>query len=215
MESLKKHINDSKYNNDFSFRLIEAEEIFFGLHESHGKKWHRNWGGYLFNGRKYEYCIDMYDKQKLLYETSKNKNRILEVGTYVGHSLLIMLLANPKLEITCIDLSDEYAKPSIEFLQSKFPNSKIDFIHGSSLEVLPTLKTKYDLFHIDGTHENDIITKEFHYCLDLRSSDTFSIIFDDVETCQPLVKETLSKMNIIDQSTPGCPWTNAYYKIKV
>lgn len=157
----------------------------------------------------------MYDKQKLLYEVAKDKNKVLEIGTYVGHSLLLMLLANPKIEVTCIDISDEFAKASVEYLQSQFPESKINFIHGSSLDVLPTIKEKYDLFHIDGTHKNDIIAKEFQMCLNLRSSKIMSVVFDDVDTCQRLVNETINKMNILEYKRPGCSWTNAYFKIKV
>jgi hypothetical protein len=215
MKSLQERIDEAHFANEFSQTLLNAEEHFFNLHERHGKKWHLNWGGYLFDGKSYEYCIDMYDKQKLIYDVAKTKNSVLEIGTYVGHSLLLMLLANPKLIVTCIDISDEYAKPSIDYLKEVFPQASIEFIHRSSLDALPTINKKYDMFHIDGTHKNKLITEEFHRCLEKRSSNTVSVIFDDVHSCQKLVKSIEENMTVLESYTPGCLFSNAYYKLKI
>jgi len=215
MKSLREQISNTHYNNEFSQVLLSAEHHFFNLHERHGKKWHMGWGGYLFGGTSYEYCIDMYDKQKLIYEVAKDKTSVLEIGTYVGHSLLLMLLANPKLKATCIDISDEYAGPSTTYLQEAFPEAEIEFIHNNSLDALPKITKKYDMFHIDGTHKNKIITMEFHQCLEKRSSDITSIVFDDVYSCQKLVKLIEEKMNVLETHTPGCWFSNAYYKLKI
>ena len=70
----------------------------------------------------------------------------------MGHSLLIMLLANPNLKITTIDIVEKYSKAATDYLQNEFPNAKINFIKGNSLNIIPKLDAKYDLFHIDGTH---------------------------------------------------------------
>ena len=215
MKTLKERINESQYNNEFSKILINAEHHFYNLHERHNKKWFKGWGGYLFDGQTYEYCIDMYEKQKLIYEVAKNNNSVLEIGTYVGHSLLLMLLANPKLKATCIDISDEYAGPSTTYLQEAFPEAEIEFIHQSSLDALPNISKKYDMFHIDGTHKNKIISIEFHQCLEKRSSEIVSLVFDDVYSCQKLVKQIEEKMNILETRTPGCWFSNAYYKFKI
>lgn len=215
MKLLKEKLNETKYNNEFSQVLAGAEEHFYNLHETHNKKWIDGWGAYLFDGRTYEYCIDMYDKQKLLYEVAKQNNSVLEIGTYVGHSLLLMLLANPKLKATCIDISDEYAKPSIQYLREVFPSSEIEFIHKSSLDALPDISKKYDMFHIDGTHKNKIITMEFYQCLEKRSSNVASVVFDDVSSCQKLISQIEENMNIIESNTPGCYCSNAYYKFKI
>ena len=50
----------------------------------------------------------MFEKQKLLFDLSKKSKTILEIGVYMGHSLLIILLANPKAKITCIDIDDTF-----------------------------------------------------------------------------------------------------------
>lgn len=215
MKTLKEQLNDPQFDNDFSRVLINAEDHFFNLNKRHGGKWHIGWGGYLFDGQTYEYCIRMYDKQKLLYEVAQKNNSVLEIGTYVGHSLLIMLLANPKLRATCIDISNEYAGPSTQYLQEAFPEARIEFINKPSLDALPLITKKYDMFHIDGTHKNKIITMEFHQCLEKRNSDIVSVVFDDVYSCQKLVTQIEEKMNVLETHTPGCWFSNAYYKLKI
>jgi tRNA G46 methylase TrmB len=109
--------------------MINKNNKFYDLFQSKGKrhfkniflvnkkKFHYGWGSYLFNGKKYLYDKSMYKKQKLLFDLSKKNNKILEIGVYMGHSILIMLLANPKVNITAIDVSDTYSKPSINYLK--------------------------------------------------------------------------------------------------
>ena len=62
----------------------------------------------------------MFKKQKNLYELSKNATTVLEVGVYMGHSQLIMLLANPNLKIVSIDIDSTYSSPAIQVLK-KYP----------------------------------------------------------------------------------------------
>lgn len=215
MKSLRDKISDPRYDNEFSQVLLSAEHHFYNLHKAHNESWHMGWGAYLFDGRTYEYCIDMYDKQKLLYEVAKNNKSVLEIGTYVGHSLLLMLLANPKLRATCIDISDEFAGPSVEYLRKSFPEADIEFIHKSSLDALPLINKKYDMFHIDGTHKNKIITIEFHQCIEKRSSNIVDVVFDDIYSCQKLLDQIKENMNVLESSIPGCVFSNGYFKLKV
>ena len=65
-----------------------------------------------------------------LFEKAKISNSVLEIGTYMGHSLLIMLLANPKLKVTTIDMVEKYSKASTDYLQNEFPDAKIKFLKG-------------------------------------------------------------------------------------
>ena len=213
MNILKEKLNESKFNNNYSKNIISAENHFLKLLEVCNNSWHHSWGSYLFDGLNYHYCIDTYDKQKLLFDKIKNCNSVLEIGTYMGHSLLIMLLSNPNLEITCVDIDNKYAKPATEYLQKVFPKSKIQFIHGSSLEALPKLNKKYDFFHIDGSHKNNLITKEFQYCKNLCSSNIFKIMFDDIVDCQPLLNSIKKDFFIKEEIIPNCRWTNGYYEI--
>ena len=172
-------------------------------------------GSYLIGSQKYEYSIGMYAKQKLLYDKIKNIDSVLEIGTYMGHSLLIMLLANPNLHITCIDIEEKYSGKVTKYLQSIFLNSKIDFFKGNSLDILPTISKKYDFFHIDGAHGNTTITQEFIHCKRLSSTNDFKLIFDDVEVCNTLQKNIKSSYQIIDSHTPDCVNKNKYSHIRI
>jgi predicted O-methyltransferase YrrM len=158
----------------------------------------------------------MYDKQLLLYNSVKNAKNVLEIGTYMGHSLLIMLLSNPKLKITCIDISDEYTRPAVKIL-NKYFNNAITFIHNDSLIALKDLNIKFDFFHIDGRHDENYITKEFEYCLKLNNSsdDTFKIIFDDLSCLKNLQYYINNNYNVIKNIIPDCNWNNIFYEIQL
>jgi len=150
---------------------IDKLEFHFNkLHEACGG-FDYGCGSYLFDGINYTYSRDLYfDRQKILYDVAKESSSTLEIGTYMGHSLLIMLLANPDISIVGIDINDRYSVPAIKYLQKNFINSNIKFYKGNSLDVLPDLIKKnqsFDLFHIDGNHLNSFITKEFKYCIKL------------------------------------------------
>lgn len=123
---------NNKYNTEFTNKLSKNKNIFYEIYEACGNKHLNGCGSYLFDGQTYTYCDLMYEKQELLYNSVKNVDSILEIGTYMGHSLFIMLLSNPKLKITCIDISDEFTLPAVTVL-NKYFNNAIKFIHSDSL----------------------------------------------------------------------------------
>ena len=139
---------NTRYNTEFTNKLFANKHIFYEIYEACGSEFEMGCGSYMFDGRIYKYCDLMYPKQELLYNSAKNATNILEIGVYVGHSLFIMLLANPTAKITCIDISDKYAGPAVTVLNKHF-NNAITFIHSDSLTALPRISTKFDFFHID------------------------------------------------------------------
>ena len=139
MDELKKNIKLNNYNNEFSKALLDSENIFYDIYQHCNFEFDLNCGSYLFDGKNYQYSIEMYDKQKLLFEKSKKINSVLEIGVYMGHSLLIMLMANPNLIFTGIDIDKKYAAKAINLLSNYFPNSKLEFMHSDSLKVLKDL----------------------------------------------------------------------------
>ena len=213
MDSLKIRIKDAEFDNEFSHKLIKSEEYFKDLYKSCSYSFELGCGSYLFDGYSYKYQIETYQKQKLLYDKSKNKKNILEIGTYMGHSILIMLMANPNAKITCIDISDKYSLPAIKYLKKIFPKSQIKFIKGNSLDVLNTLDEKYDLFHIDGAHKNQVVIKEFCFCIDLIRNSQVEFIFDDKDNILTLLKNITSTYLISDNFVPTCIYNNIYLKI--
>jgi hypothetical protein len=184
-------------NNEFlnlfnDIGLYHFEKLFL----VNNKKFIKGCGSYLFNGQNYIYDSSMIEKQELLFELSKKNNKILEIGSYMGHSILIMLLANPKAEIVSIDNNHLYSKPSLEYLQKNFPKAKITFIHNDSLKGLKNLNEKFELFHVDGTHRHEVIYKEFQYILNLKSDDRVKILFDDIIAMPHLKKNILHNLPV-------------------
>ena len=197
-----------------SQKLDLIKEHFHNIHTICGKSFEKGCGSYLFDGIKYEYSNNNYDKQNLLFQIARNKTNVLEIGTYMGHSALIMLVANPNLNITTIDISDQYSKPSITYLKNQFPKANIDFINNDSLKAMKSLNKKFDFFHIDGSHKNKMITKEFYHCKKLNSSNTMEIIFDDDITCETLITNIKSTYSVEEMISKGYGWvTNLYLKI--
>jgi len=157
------------YKNLHNEGIIHFKNIF----KINKKKFHYGWGSYLFNGKVYKYDEGMYEKQKLLFDLSKKSRKILEIGVYMGHSILIMLLANPKVHITAIDISDVYSKPSIEYLKKKFPKSKINLIIGDSRKEIKNLKGNFDLIHLDSSHSLKKSLEEFNLLIKLKKKKIF------------------------------------------
>lgn len=216
MKTIKNIIEQSGISSEFASKLVENEHIFNEIYKECNYSFIPGDGSYLFEGSVYEYCAAMHPKQELLYNLAKDSTSILEIGVYMGHSLLIMLLANPSLKITAIDLVDTYAKPSIDVLKKHFPNADIRFRHGDSLEIVPLLKTiNYDLFHIDGHHLEEHIRKEINFCEKISSykvdeRKAMRVVFDDVHCCSNFINEILSKNHILKYTKPDCIWTNSY-----
>ena len=214
MKELEKYLNsENEIERELATKLIQNETLFFDILKVCGNQFEIGSGSYLFDGKVYEYYYKMFEKQKLLFEKVKNCNTFLEIGTYMGHSLLISLLSNPNLDITCIDINDKYTKPSVELLNKKF-NNNIKFIKGDSISILENLKGKFDLFHIDGAHSINYVTKEFEMCCNISSSEEINFLFDDYDSIKGIENIINKKYKIIEQKIPNCDWTNSFFKIK-
>jgi hypothetical protein len=207
---------NAKYNTEFTNKLLKHKNIFYEIYSACGNKFHNGCGSYLFDGQTYKYCDLMYDKQELLFNSVKDVKNVLEIGTYMGHSLLIMLLSNPELKITCIDISDQYTGPAVTIL-NKYFNNVITFIHRDSLSALKIIDQKFDFFHIDGHHENNYITNEFMLVQKLndRSDNILKVIFDDQNCLEQLQYEINNNYKVIKKVIPNCAWNNIYFEIQL
>jgi len=207
---------NNKYNTEFTNKLLKNKNIFYEIYEACGNKFWTGCGSYLFDGQTYKYCDLMYEKQELLFNSVKNVKNVLEIGTYMGHSLLIMLLSNPDLKITCIDICDEFTLPAVTVLNKHF-NNAIEFIHSDSLSSLKKMEDNFDFFHIDGWHENDYIRNEFVLIKKLNNSvdNVLRVIFDDQCSLQNLQNEIRYHYNVIKEIIPNCSWNNIYFEIQL
>jgi hypothetical protein len=188
---------------------------FNNLYLVNKKNFQKGCGSYLFNGFKYEYDRSFLEKQSLLFNLCKKNQKILEIGVYMGHSILIMLLANSKADITGIDINDFYAKPSIEYLKDSFPDAKLNLIVKPSLKALNNLKGKFDLFHVDGSHTIPTIAKEFNFLINLRKDNNFKILFDDINFMLPLKNNIEKSFNIYKTFLANSKHPNYYIEIKI
>ena len=75
--------------------------------------------------------------------------KILEVGTAIGYSAIIMAEASGG-EVTTIELSDDAYRKANEFISRSDVKDKINVIHGDANEVLPTLEGAFDFIFVDA-----------------------------------------------------------------
>ncbi len=98
------------------------------------------------------------------------KHRVLEVGVNAGHSALLALSANPKLEYYGVDiLAHGYTVECVDFLKGEFPG-RAHLFPGDSREVLPWLAERgdemnFDLYAIDGGHTDDVCLNDMTHCI--------------------------------------------------
>jgi hypothetical protein len=98
------------------------------------------------------------------------KERLLEVGVNAGHSALLALSTNPKLEYYGVDImSHAYTAECVDFLKGEFPG-RVHLFPGDSREVLPWLvdrraELSFDIFHVDGGHTSEVCLSDMTNCI--------------------------------------------------
>ena len=89
------------------------------------------------------------------YSKAIKPNSILEIGTYTGYSALCLaegLTSNGVLHT--IDLNEELASFTQNFIDKSEFNKKIKFHIGNALDIIPNIDLKWDLVFIDADKEN-------------------------------------------------------------
>jgi len=101
---------------------------------------------------------------KLLLKIHQPKN-ILEIGTAIGYSTLIMAEVTEYAKITTIERLPqmiELAKDNIN--NTKYKN-RINILEGEAEEILPTLEGKYDFIFLDAAKGQYL--EFFNLCMDI------------------------------------------------
>lgn len=143
-------------------------------------------GNYMYVHETFEKNEVDYEKQMNLYSLGALScvENVLEIGTNAGHSLLLLLLSNEKSKICCFDLCEHtYTRPCVEYLQAVFPN-RVQLFAGCSKTTVPEYKEKnpdmkFDLIHIDGSHDGHIANCDFYNTLKMSKKGGI-LIFDDI-----------------------------------
>ncbi len=201
-------------NKDFDKILPELKFHFNNIYRENNYKFQKCCGSYLFDGLSYEYDAYNEKKQKLLYSAVKDCSNVLEIGVYMGHSILIMLLANPKLNITCVDIDGTYAIPSINYLKKQFPEANINLSINNSLTLLKKSDQQFDFFHIDGDHTMRVILKELFVIFNKNKLPKLKLLFDDVDCMNP-IKKCILKTFDCKYIQPQCKNANIYFNISI
>lgn len=98
---------------------------------------------------------------RILLKINKPKN-ILEIGTAIGYSAIIMANNTSKeTKIVSIERRNDMVKLAEENIKKHDYSNKIEILEGDAIEVLPTLKNKYDFIFLDAAkgHYMDFFTE--------------------------------------------------------
>ncbi len=105
-----------------------------------------------------------------VWRAARFKERLLEVGVNAGHSALLALSSNPRLEYYGVDIvTHGYTTECVDFLKGEFPG-RVHLFPGDSREVLPWLAERegelnFDLYHVDGGHTDAVCLSDMTNCI--------------------------------------------------
>ncbi|KPU28375.1 methyltransferase [Caloranaerobacter sp. TR13] len=81
----------------------------------------------------------------------KNPKKILEIGTAIGYSAIVMAEASKRdCEIITIERREDMVKLAKENFEKVDLNNRIRILHGEAQEILPNIKEKFDLIFLDA-----------------------------------------------------------------
>jgi len=122
------------------------------------------------------------------YIVKNDKKNILEVGTAIGYSAIMMALSSPDIKITTIERDKERYLEAIKNVKKFNLEDRITLIFNDALEV--KLKEKFDLIFIDAAKsKNEEIFKHFEPNLD-----TNGVVVTDNINFHGYVKQELSEI---------------------
>lgn len=81
-------------------------------------------------------------------------NTVLEVGTAIGYSAIMMALANPKLKVVTIERDEERYLEALKNVKKFDLEDRITLLFNDALEV--NIKEKFDLIFLDGAKGQNI-----------------------------------------------------------
>ena len=79
---------------------------------------------------------------------------VLEIGTAIGYSSIMMCLANPRVKVVTIERDEERYMEALKNIKEFNLEDRITPIYKDALEV--TLKEKFDLIFLDGAKGQNI-----------------------------------------------------------
>jgi len=184
---------------DYSIRRDTLDEVFAGpfrlrlkrIAELVKQSGERLEGNIFFGDLEDRYADEPPDGElaparRNVLRAVRFKERLLEVGVNAGHSALLALSSNPRLEYYGVDImSHAYTEPCVDFLKGEFPG-RVHLFTGDSREVLPWLVSRraelaFDIFHVDGGHTDDVTRADMGNCIRIGAGQRGRhVLLDDV-----------------------------------
>ena len=92
------------------------------------------------------------DTKELLFATVKDRQprRILEIGTAIGYSGIVMLSASPSATLNTIELDEHTAELARANFAQFGLSSRVNVFVGDARQIVPQLTGSYDFIFLDG-----------------------------------------------------------------
>lgn len=93
-----------------------------------------------------------YESYEKLFQIAQRTNaqRILEIGTGIGFTALVLATACPNAKIDTIDKDAEHSVMAAKYMQSQGLINRVQIHNAVAEDVLGTLNPNYDLIFFDG-----------------------------------------------------------------
>lgn len=120
--------------------------------------------------RKNYIPVMLDDTKQLLFDTVQNvaPQSILEIGTAIGYSGIIMLTACPSAKLNTIEMDENNARMAKQNFAEAGVSDKVNLFLGDARQIVPLLTGQYDFIFMDGPKGQYV--KFFPYLFDLLKS---------------------------------------------
>ena len=92
------------------------------------------------------------DTKKLLQQltTENQPKKILEIGTAIGYSGIVMLTSSPEAQLNTIEMDEKSAEMARQNLIQAGVYDRVNLFVGDAKEIVTQLTGKYDFIFLDG-----------------------------------------------------------------
>lgn len=181
--------NPEQLSNEYVSHVNELEPILKDIVKIVTDSGAELEGNAFYHSGTFYIYPELFNKQVNLFWCGKQATtRICEIGFNAGHSSMLMLLGRDKtpIDFTTFDIGHHaYTKPCVNYIQSKFPHVRLEYVEGDSIITLPkwieenkSLIGSYDVVHVDGGHSDECIVNDMKNA-DILVKKNGLIIIDD------------------------------------
>lgn len=92
------------------------------------------------------------DTREMLFKTVQERKpqRILEIGTAIGYSGIVMLSAAPRAKLNTVELSETFAAMAKANFAQWGMSERVNVFVGDARQIVPQLTGSYDFIFLDG-----------------------------------------------------------------